>query len=336
MLLYNSSSSGIKAISLDQLTKQVAFRNPWFTPDAVKNTVAVWTELLTEQPINDWLAPYSIPNVPENSRTVGVVNAGNIPFVGLHDLLAVYISGHAYQGKNASEDPFLLPWIIDVWSSICPEVRSSFSFTDRLSDMEAVIATGSDNSSRYFEYYFSKYPHIIRKNRNGIAILDGNETPDDFNGLGKDIFTYYGLGCRNVAKLYLPRGYDLPVLFEALYPFNHVMAHHKYMNNFDHHHAVYLLKGIPFLQNNFVILKEDTAIASPLAVVFYEFYDSTDDLIQALNTRKEVIQCVAAPQYLHQKLKEEGLPAVIFGQTQSPKLSDYADGVDTIGFLLKI
>lgn len=336
IILSKSSSSVTISLPLEELLRQVSIRNPWFTNDSVMNALEVWSDLLNPESIEHWLSGYEIPQQTVDAKVVGVVNAGNIPFVGLHDLLTVYISGHRYLAKNASDDPFLLPWLTEVWATVCPHISNSISFTDRLSGIDAVIATGSDNSARYFEYYFSKYPHIIRKNRNGIAILDGHESPSDLSGLGRDIFTYYGLGCRNVAKLYLPRGFEISVFFEAMYPFHSVMEHYKYMNNFDHHHAVYLLKGIPFLQNNFLILKEEQAIASPLAVVHYEFYDDQDLLLDSLMAKKEVIQCIATSEQLMEKIQRRGLPAVRFGETQSPSLSDYADGVDTLEFLLKL
>lgn len=315
---------------------QVKAKNPWFTVSSMSGALSVWSKALAPEAVERWINTYPALNGQRNSRTIGVINAGNIPFVGLHDLLCVFLSGHRYQGKNATEDPFLLPFIVREMAAINPAVMEVIQFADKLSGMEAVIATGSNNSARYFESYFGKYPHIIRKNRNAVALLTGFESSEELTELGKDIFIYYGMGCRNVSKLYVPDDYDFTLFFESIYGYNEVMNHHKYMNNFDYHHAVYLLKQIPFLQNNFLILKEDEMIASPLAVVHYERYTRWEELLQRISTKEEEIQCVAVSPNTHLAANSFKSPVVAFGETQSPSLSDYADGVDTMSFLLEI
>ncbi|MFM7216832.1 MAG: acyl-CoA reductase [Bacteroidota bacterium] len=315
--------------------EQARNRQPWFTAETIRQSIRAWSAALQEPSLKAWIASYPELTHYTGSKLVGTVNAGNIPFVGLHDLLCVFLAGHRYQAKNASEDPILLPWLVQEWSKQYPEIADRISFVERLTGCDAYIATGSDNSSRYFEYYFGRYPHIIRRNRNGIAILSGHESDEQLAGLGKDVFSYYGLGCRNVSKLFVPADYDMARFFEAMYPFHHVMGHHKYMNNFDHHHTVYLLKSVPFLQNNFLILKEESvAIASPLAVVYYERYNDLDQLLDKLKQKSEMIQCAVADAALHSKLAECGLRRVDFGETQHPGLADYADGTDTMRFLL--
>jgi hypothetical protein len=315
---------------------QVKAKNPWFTTGSMAMALEVWSNALLPEAVDRWVAAYPMMETDRLPRTIGVINAGNIPFVGLHDLLCVFMSGHHYQGKNASEDPFLLPMIVKEMATIDPTVSDVVRFVDKLSGMDAVIATGSNNSARYFESYFGKYPHVIRKNRNAIALITGFETGEELAELGKDIFSYYGLGCRNVSKLYIPVDYDLSLFFESIYGYHEVMNHHKYMNNFDYHHAVYLLKQIPFLQNNFLILKEDEMIASPLAVVHYERYDNWERLLEKIGKQEEEIQCIAVSSNTQINKEKCNSPVVPFGQTQAPTLDDYADGVDTMKFLLEI
>ena len=309
--------------------------NPWFTRAAVHLSLKAWAEALTGAEIDRWASAYQLPAAPESPKKIGVINAGNIPFVGLHDLLAVYLSGHQYFGKNASDDPLLLPWIAGLMKEADPATSEVIAFADELTGMDAVIATGSDNSARYFEYYFGKQPHIIRKNRNGVAVLTGNETSSELNALGSDIFSYFGMGCRNVAKLYVPADYDFTRFFESMFVFQDAMGHHKYMNNFEYHQAVYLLKQLPFLQNNFMILIEDERIASPLAVVHYQRYADSSALVNSLKADAEKLPCVVTGSEAAELpgLRESGLPLVTFGQTQFPSLTDYADGVDTVRFL---
>lgn len=314
----------------------VQTRNPWFTRASIHLALTAWSEALRSEEVDRWLNGYGIDEVNMHPKLIGVINAGNIPFVGLHDLLCVFLSGHRYTGKNASDDPYLLPWVVELMTSIEPQVAASVTFTDKLKETDAVIATGSDNSARYFEYYFGKKPHIIRKNRNSIAVLTGEETGLELQALGADIFRYFGLGCRNVSKLLVPRGYDFTAFFEAVYPWHEVMGHHKYMNNFDYHHAVFLLKQLPFLQNNFLMIREDERIASPLAVLHYEYYDDAESLPALLAAQSESIQCVATGShgFAIKGMKESGVPLVALGETQFPSLKDYADGVDTVKFLI--
>jgi hypothetical protein len=318
------------------LDKEVMIRahqqNPWFTEDNVLQAAAAWSETLTEENLQRWLTPYQNKLSSEKGKKTGVINAGNIPFVGFHDFMSVLISGNKYVGKNASDDSVLLPYVATCLTDIEPRFKERMAFIERISSVDAVIATGSNNTSRYFEYYFSKYPNIIRKNRNGVALLTGSESKEELNALGKDIFCYFGLGCRNVSKLYVPRNYDFNVFFEAIYDYDGVMQHNKYMNNFDYNNAVLLLKQIPFLQNGFLIIFEDPRIPSPIAVLHYEFYDSVEEVCKKLNSEKESIQCIVSSAEL-QNVKSA---IVNFGKTQHPALWDYADGVNTMNFLLDL
>jgi len=307
--------------------------NGWFTEKNIITSLTQWANALQEKNVDQWLSTYNLNQPLSAPKRVGVINAGNIPFVGLHDLLSVLNSGHIYFGKNASDDKYLLPWIASLLIEIEPTLKSRINFIEKLNEIDAVIATGSDNSSRYFDYYFGKYPHIIRKNRNGVAILTGKETTEQLSNLGKDIFQYFGLGCRNVSKLYVPKDYNFNLFFESIYNENELMNHTKYMNNFDYNNSVLLLKLVPFLQNGFLIIREEEVIPSPISIVHYEFYDDINSLQHKLIQRKEQLQCIVADEKLISFSDELKNIVVDFGQTQSPSLWDYADGVDTMSFL---
>jgi hypothetical protein len=312
-----------------EILKSAYHQNNWFTEKNIIEAANTLALTLTEDNINKWVSPY-LDNINSvSSKNIGVINAGNIPFVGLHDFVSVLITGHNYVGKNSSGDSILLPHIAGLLCEIEPKFKSRINFTERIAGVDAIIATGSNNTARYFEYYFSKYPNIIRKNRNAVAILSGNEKSEQLISLGKDIFQYFGLGCRSVSKLYLPRDYDLKIFFESIYFYSEIMQHNKYMNNFDYNSAVLLLKQIPFLQNGFLIVIEAKSIPSPIAMVHYEYYDTLESLQHELNEAKEQIQCIATSL----PLNHVSIPVVNFGQTQKPMLWDYADGVDTMQFL---
>jgi hypothetical protein len=303
-------------------------QNNWFTEKNVKDAAGVWSDTLSETNIKRWLSHYSKLN-SLSPKKIGVINAGNIPFVGLHDFISVLITGHYYIGKNSTDDSFLLPYVTTLLCETEPKFKDRITFTEKIKDVDAIIATGSNNTARYFEYYFSKYPNIIRKNRNAVAILSGDEKTEELMSLGKDIFQYFGLGCRNVSKIYIPKNYDFKLFFESIYFYSETMQHHKYMNNFEYNNAVLLLKRIPFLQNGFLIVMQAESIPSPIAVVHYEYYDNTVNLQEKLNEEKEKIQCIVSSI----PLNNVTIPVVNFGQTQHPSLWDYADSVDTIQFL---
>lgn len=302
--------------------------NGWFTPENVVLAVDAVAKVLTTDNLGKWLNNYDIKQ-PLLPKRVGVVMAGNIPLVGFHDFLSVLITGNVLVAKTSKEDNLLIKKIAEILIEIEPSFKNYIEFTDRLENFDAVIATGSNNTARYFEFYFGKYPNIIRKNRNSLAVLTGNETTADFVNLGKDIFQYFGLGCRNVSKLYVPKGYSFNLFFESiLYDYQHVVNNNKYANNYDYNKAVYLLGNNQLLDNNFVMLKEDKSLSSPVAVIHYEYYNSLDEVVEWLEEQKGEIQCVVS---------EADIPnAFKLGQAQQPELWDYADGVDTVQFLLEL
>jgi len=296
-------------------------QNGWFEKKSCLHAFTSWGDALKTDKIEKWISQYDLEE-NLNPKTIALIPAGNIPLVGLHDLICIWISGNISLVKCSTKDSVLIPYIV----SIDPLFQSLTSLADgQLEDFDAIIATGSNNAARYFEYYFSKYPHIIRKNRNGIAVLDGSEAPEQFEGLGKDILQYYGLGCRNVSKLYLPLGFDLNLIFGGLYPHADVIEMNKYANNYDYNKAVYLMSDIDFMENGFFMLREDKAICSPIATCHYEFYDTLDLLKIHLKERQKNIQCIVS--------KTDIDESISFGQAQFPQLWDYADGVDTLKFI---
>ncbi len=311
---------------VDKIDSAVHY-NGWFTKENVLFSLNEWSDALSQDNLAEWLSPYSLSAI--KPKTVGVIMAGNIPLVGFHDFLSVLISGHKVLIKQSSDDNQLLPYLASYLTTVAPDFKEYISFTkDRLSHFDAVIATGSNNTSRYFEYYFGNVPNIIRKSRNSLAVLTGKETKEQLTNLGQDIFRYYGLGCRNVSKLMIPEGYDFDLFFKAMYPYNDIMNSAKYANNYDYNKAVYLMSNYKLFENGFLMLKEDDSYASPIATVFYETYVSIPELLGKLQADQEKIQCIVADNIVEGNID--------FGHTQSPKLSDYADGVDIIEFLTKI
>lgn len=302
-------------------------KNSWFTADSISFALKSWAKALTEESLLQWTSAYNFKDKPP--KTVAIIMAGNIPLVGFHDFLSVLISGNKVNAKLSSNDNVLLPFIANFLIQQEPDFEERIHFSeDKLEKFDAVIATGSDNTSRYFEYYFKKYPHIIRKNRNSVAVLNGNESVETLKLLANDIFLYFGLGCRNVSKLYVPENYNFKDFFEAAYSWKELTYNNRYMNNYDYNKAVYLMSNVALLDNEFLLLKKDENFSSPIAVVFYEEYSSQKELLTALEAADSSVQCVVS---------ETKIPgAFSFGEAQQPKLWDYADGVDTIDFLLKL
>jgi hypothetical protein len=301
--------------------------NGWFTPNQVHFAIQSWAEALTEDNLNIWLSKYDFSTV--QPKTIALILAGNIPLVGFHDFLSVVISGHKVLVKTSSNDQKLLPFLAKYLISIHPELENYITFTEgKMENFDAVIATGSNNTARYFEYYFKDKPSIIRKSRNSVAVLTGNETSDDLANLGEDIFRYFGLGCRNVSKLFVPKGYNFDAFFQAIYEQKDVIYYEKYANNYDYNKAVFLMSNFKLLDNEFLTIKEDTSYASPISSVFYEFYEDVNEIKNGLEIDAEQIQCIVS-----NGITENSIP---FGQTQKPNLWDYADNVDTLEFLLGI
>lgn len=304
------------------LLKKSEIENPWFTMENHKFALQQWADLLTEENIKDWLKEYT---VSKTSKRVGLILAGNIPLVGLHDVISVVLSNHIPVIKLSSKDRYMIPFLLKKWNEFS-EGNVSFEFVEKLENFDAVIATGSNNTARYLEYYFKDRLNIIRKNRTSIAVLKGNETDEELQLLAKDIFQYFGLGCRNVTRLFIPQDFVIDRLFENFLNFQDVINHNKYANNYDYNRAVYLLNQEKFLDNNFVMLKEDDKLFSPLSVINFSRYSSLDDVKKFIAENEENIQCVVAKDEL-------GLDSVQLGEAQNPGLNTYADNVDTMKFL---
>ncbi len=306
------------------LIKNQKHFNGWFTESEVLFSIQSWSDALTKENLDKWLASYEIPE--KSPKTVGLILAGNIPLVGFHDFLSVIVSGNKALVKLSSNDHKLLPFLAEYLIKVNPELQNQIEFTDtKLENFDAVIATGSNNTARYFEYYFKDKPSIIRKNRNSVAVLTGNESKEDLIELGKDIFTYFGLGCRNVSKLFVPKDYDFEKFFGGMYEYREIINNQKYINNYDYNKAVFLMSNFLILDNGFLVLKEDTSYSSPISSIFYEYYSDLEEIKNRLSQDKELIQCVVNKNIIEN--------SVAFGQTQLPKLWDYADNVDTIAFL---
>lgn len=302
--------------------------NAWFTIAEVNKAVTALGNMLNHKDLGNWLSKY-----PENSKVknIGLVLAGNLPLVGFHDVVCVLACGHKAMIKLSSLDNQLLIAVLAQLFIIEPRFKPMVNIVFKLENFDAIIATGSNNTSRYFEYYFGQVPNIIRKSRNTIAVLTGNETADELHLLGNDIFSYFGLGCRSVSKLYVPEGYVFNFFFESIESFNPIINHHKYNNNYDYNKSIYLVNKVPHLDNGFLLLTQNENLSSPLAVLYYQTYTNINDVVQQINTSAQAIQVVVSDINLN-----TNVAVVAFGQSQNPKLWDYADGIDTIKFLSEL
>ncbi|MBT1686600.1 acyl-CoA reductase [Dawidia soli] len=312
---------GLTDDEFQSVAARAARENPWFTPANVRMAFNGIIRMLDKGKLRTWVAPYTFPGTP---RQVALILAGNIPLVGFHDLLAVLISGHRALVKLSSKDAALPRYLLDTLAMISPALHAQVQIAEQLKGFQAVIATGSDNSARYFDYYFGKYPHIIRKNRTSVAILQGDETEAELNALGTDIFSYFGLGCRNVSKLLVPAGYTFDRFFPALDAHRDIIHHHKYCNNYDYQKSIMLVNSTPFLDNGYLMLHESTRLVSPISVVYYEHYLTPETLAASLAEQSDKLQCIVG--------RAPGA-TVPFGQAQFPEVWDYADRVDTLQFL---
>ena len=299
--------------------------NPWFTKENIDKALNAWHEQLKVDMLTAWLSPYKLEEVASPKKVL-IIMAGNIPLVGFHDFLTVLISGHNVVIKMSSTDNVLLRVLIEKLIAIAPAFKERISFIDVVKNrkFDAVIATGSDNSAQYFEYYFKGAKKIIRKNRRSVAVLDGTESEMELKGLANDVFAYFGLGCRNVSKLFLPKGFDLDNLFKAFYPYSHVVEHKKYGNNYDYNKAIFLMGSNDLIENGFLLMKEDKSLLSPVAMLYYEYYNDMHTVEQFMEENADQLQCVVS---------KKDIP---FGNTQQPNLWDYADGVDTVEFLREL
>lgn len=307
---------------MEQLAASAKAQNGWFSNESVKNALEGIAFMLQEEKLNEWISKYSFEN--STPKVVGVIMAGNIPLVGFHDLLSTLMAGHFAAIKPSSDDQFLTKTLIDWIIEIEPRFKKNIELRDKLTDIDAVIATGSDNTARYFEYYFKNIPHIIRKNRTSVAILTGEETTEELTALGEDIFSYFGLGCRNVSKVFTPKDYDFREAFPHFEKYNEVVHHNKYRNNYDYYKSIYLVNKTPHLDTGFLLVNSTDDLVSPTSVLFHQAYETKENLLYVLESQKEKIQCIV------------GRDFIPFGKAQRPELWDYADDVDTMKFLTSL
>jgi len=312
-----------------EVKERASRENSWFIPEFIDLSVKnIATAFLQNEALTQWAENYKLQTIPPPARNhmpkkIGIVMAGNIPLVGFHDMLCVFITGHKALIKASSKDEVLIKHLVNVMATWNEEVTELISFSEMLKGCDAYIATGSNNSAGYFEYYFGKYPHIIRRNRTSVAILSGNESDEELSRLADDVYLYFGLGCRNVTKLHVPEGYDFVPLLNIFKKYNYLADHHKYKNNYDYNLAIHILNKKFYMSNESLLLIEDPSFFPPISQLNYEFYTDTEQLISTLKGRQE-LQCIA------------GNILNPFGQLQKPLLNDYADGVDTMKFLTSL
>jgi len=307
-----------------QIVKQNAAReNAWFTLEFIEIAAKNITQhFLNKDLLQEWANQYEISTQLSSPKNVGIVMAGNIPLVGFHDFLCVFISGNVQTIKTSSKDTVLIKHLVKKMYELDVQIQNVVSFSENLKGCDAYIATGSNNTGRYFDYYFGKYPNIIRNNRTSVAILDGSETDFELKALANDIQLYFGLGCRNVTKLYVPTNYNFIPLLETLKQYDYFFEFHKYKHNYDYQLALLMLSNQFYMTNGSIVLAENTSIFSPVSQVNYQYYNEVE--IENLYTElqeNESVQCVV------------GKKGVEFGKAQQPSLIDYADGVDTLQFL---
>ncbi len=304
---------------LEELAGPAKAQNGWFTPESITQSIRGIAFMLTAEKLDKWLDDYHLK--PEVPKIVGIIMAGNIPLVGFHDLMCVLLSGNIAAIKMSSQDSFLMTQMIEWICEVEPRFKRNIDVREKLDEVDAVIATGSDNTARYFEYYFGKYPNIIRKNRTAICIIDGTESEEELKALGSDIFSYYGLGCRNISKVFTPKGYDITQIFPHLEAHQEVAFHNKYRNNYDYYKSNYLVNKTPHLDTGFLLVLSTDDLVAPTSVLYHQEYETKESLLKILDQRKEKIQCII------------GHGHIPFGQAQSPEPWDYADGIDTLQFL---
>lgn len=310
----------------EPVLQQAYFQNRWFEEAQVRKAIAQWRNSLADQEVTTWLQRYTWPQEIHNKH-LGVIMAGNVPFVGLHDLMVGVLTGYRVSAKLASDDAILPKALLAKAAEFDGVWQRQITFAEQLKSLEVAIATGSNNSARYFSAYFKHIPHVIRNHRNGLAVLNGQETTEDFIALGRDVFDYYGLGCRNITHLLLPQGYDFTPLFQCWDAhYAHIQDHNKYINNYQYHRAMLLMNLDPHIDTGYVIAKENEALYAPVGMLHYSYYNDASEIAPKLTAWESQLQCVVS--------NIEGIGAMAFGQAQCTMLGDYADGVDTAQWLL--
>jgi len=330
LVLLRKQLSSLSSPELSAIYEKAATDNPWFTIENIKSSLsAIRDQYLTPEALHTMVSRYKVDdNI--HSKKIGLILAGNVPLVGFHDILCCYLTGHISMLKYSDKDKILIPYLLDKLIQIQSEVKDYFIVVDKLTDYDAAIATGSNNTAIHFKNYFGHVPHIIRQNRNSIAVLSGNETDEQLLALGHDVFSYFGLGCRNVSKLFIPTNYSLEKLFEVFGAYKDIIRHHKYKNNFDYNLALFLLNKDKFLHNDMLIMKESEQVISRIGSLHYHYYPNLDMLKDWITTHSSEIQCIVT------SMDIGNIDTIEFGQAQCPTIETFADGIDTMQFLLGI
>ena len=324
----NNNLESLEKNKFDKAINESILHNSFFSKKNILKSLLSWSNVLTKKSIDDFLSNYLIKN-KKREKKIAIIMAGNIPLVGFHDFFCVIISGNFAVIKLSSKDSHLFKFILSFLVKENPDFDTKFDVVEsKLQIFDAVIATGNNISANQFELYFKKYPKIIRRNRHSIAILNGNETKKEIELLANDIFYYYGLGCRNVSKIFIPNNYNLDILFKSFVLWNEVINKNSYANNYNYYRAIYLLNKEVFFDNGFVLLKESEKIGSPVGTIYFEYYKSDNQIKEMIKKNNEKIQCIVSNNNYPKTIK--------FGETQMPNLNDFADDIDTFNFLLKL
>jgi len=304
--------------------------NPWFTAQSTRMAISGIADMATREKLELWVRTFPTEKPVNMPLTIAVIMAGNLPLVGFHDFISVLFSGHRFLGKMSSKDTVLLPLLAEVLIQIEPKYKDFIQLTaDKISGFDAVIATGSNNSARYFEYYFGKHPNIIRKNRNSIAVLTGTETPEMLENLAHDIYAYFGLGCRNVSKIFLPKNFDITKILPHFEAYANIVQHNKYANNYDYNSTIFSMNRVQHLDNGFMLFREAKELSSPISVMHYDFYNSNEEILEWISFYNNELQCIVG----QTGFIENEIP---FGKAQFPELTDYADNLNVPEFLFKL
>ena len=324
----NNNLESFEKNKFDKAINESILNNSFFSKKNILKSLLSWSNVLTKKSIDNFLSNYMI-KIKKREKKIAIVMAGNIPLVGFHDFFCVILSGNFAVIKLSSKDSHLFKFILRFLVNENPDFSTKFDVVEnKLQIFDAVIATGNNISANQFELYFKKYPKIIRRNRHSIAILNGNETKKEIELLANDIFYYYGLGCRNVSKIFIPNNYNLDILFKSFVLWNEVINKNSYANNYNYYRAIYLLNKEVFFDNGFVLLKESEKIGSPVGTIYFEYYKSENQIKEMIKKNNEKIQCIVSNNNYRKTIK--------FGETQMPNLNDFADDIDTFNFLLKL
>ena len=327
-LLNDFYASKITSVFNEDVMHNALGNNPWFTINSIHQMLDSVAQMMDENNLKKFLEKYPLLEKNKQSKTIAVIMSGNIPLVGFQDFMHVLLTGHKFLGKLSHQDRVLLPALSEMLLAIEPEFEPYISFTEsKISNFDAVIATGSDNSGRYFDYYFGKYPNLIRRNRHGVGILKGNESIEALQNLGIDVFSFFGLGCRNVSTLFVPPDFNFEPLFSSFENFSAVAEHSKYFNNYEYSKAIFLVNGLQHLDNGFVLIRQAEDFGSPVAVLHYQMYNDLNELNELMDLNHTKIQGIVSDNAWY-------AGSFPFGRAQFPNLTDYADRMDTVAFLL--